>query len=97
MTDEVGLVVVVYCSYNRFRAEVGEQGQGRLRWVVVPLLRSTEDSISELNFAKEHGAGGLFFKGIERDRTMDDPYFSPVYQKAAPLDMPVCVHTVPVD
>src|SRR5262249_25590607 len=74
-------------------AGVWEQAQGRLRWVVVPPLRSIDASIEEINFAKQHGAVGLFFRGIERDRTLDDSYFFPVYQEAARLNMPICVHT----
>ena len=93
ITDDVKLEVALCRSYNRFMAGVWEQAQGRLRWVVVPPLRSIDASIEEINFAKEHGAVGLFFRGIERDRTLDDPYFFPVYQEAARLDMPICVHT----
>ena len=69
------------------------RANGRLRWQVVPPLRSVDASIEEANFGKENGAVGLFFRGIERDRTLDDPYFFPVYEEAAKLDMPVCVHT----
>jgi len=93
ITDDVKLEVALCRSYNRFMAGVWEQAQGRLRWVVVPPLRSIDASIAEINFAKEHGAVGLFFRGIERDRTLDDPYFFPVYQEAARLNMPICVHT----
>ncbi len=93
VTDDVKLEVALCRSYNRFMAGVWEKGQGRLRWVVVPPLRSIDASIEEINLAKEHGAVGLFFRGIERDRTLDDPYFFPVYQEAARLNMPVCVHT----
>ena len=93
ITDDVKLEVALCRSYNRFMAGVWEQAQGRLRWVVVPPLRSIDASIEEMNFAKEHGAVGLFFRGIERDRTLDDPYFFPVYQEAARLHMPICVHT----
>ncbi len=93
ITDGVTLEVALCRSYNRFMAGVWEQAQGRLRWVVVPPLRSIDASIEEINFAKQHGAVGLFFRGIERDRTLDDPYFFPVYQEAARLNMPICVHT----
>src|SRR3989475_9759721 len=93
ITDDVKLEVALCRSYIRFMAGVWEQAQGRLRWVVVPPLRSIDASLEESNFAKEHGAVGLFFRGIERDRTLDDPYFFPVYQEAARLDMPICVHT----
>jgi len=93
ITDDVGLEVALCRAYNRFMAGVWEHGQGRLRWVVVPPLRSLDASIEAINFAKEHGAVGLFFRGIERDRTLDDPYFFPVYQEAARLHMPICIHT----
>jgi hypothetical protein len=35
-----------------------------------------------LKWAKDHGAVGLFFRGLEKDRNLDDPYFFPVYQAA---------------
>jgi predicted TIM-barrel fold metal-dependent hydrolase len=56
-------------------------------------LRLVDDSIAELNSCKEHGADGLFFRGIERDSILDDPYFLLVYWEAACLNMPVCLHT----
>ena len=93
VTDDVELEVALCRAYNRFMAETYKQGQGRLRWLVVPPLRSIDASIEAVNFGKENGAAGLFFRGIERDRTLDDPYFFPVYQEAARLDLPVCVHT----
>ena len=53
ITDDVKLEVALCRSYNRFMAGVWEQAQGRLRWVVVPPLRSIDASIAEINFAKE--------------------------------------------
>src|SRR5882672_391547 len=53
ITDDVTLEVALGHSYNRFMAGVWEQAQGRLRWVVVPPLRSIDASIAEINFAKE--------------------------------------------
>ena len=46
-----------------------------------------------MRLAKEHGAVGIFFRGMEGDRTLDDPYFFPVYEEAAKLDLPICIHT----
>ena len=83
VTDDVHLEVALCRSYNQFMAKVWQSGQGRLRWVAVPPLRSIDASIEEINVAKQHGAVGVFFRGIERDRTLDDPYFFPVYQEAA--------------
>ena len=42
-------------------------------------------AVSELRFGKEHGACGVFFRGIEGDKTLDDPYFFPVYEEAQSL------------
>jgi predicted TIM-barrel fold metal-dependent hydrolase len=93
VTDDVRLEVALCRSYNHFMAKIWQSGQGRLRWVAVPPLRSIDATIEEINDANAHGAVGVFFRGIERDRTLDDPYFFPVYQEAARLNMPICVHT----
>jgi uncharacterized protein len=93
LTDDVELEVGLCRAYNRFLADACSRSGGRIRWVVIPPLRSVEDSIAELRFGKEHGAVGVFFRGIERDRTLDDPYFFPIYKEAGELDLSICVHT----
>src|ERR671919_630921 len=50
LTDDVKLEVALCRAYNRFMASVWEKGQGRLRWVMVPPLRSIDASIAEINF-----------------------------------------------
>jgi uncharacterized protein len=59
----------------------------------VPPLRSIDETVKEMRWGKEHGAVGIFMKGIERDKTLDDPYFFPVYEEASKLDLPICIHT----
>ena len=93
LTDDVALEVALCRAYNRWLAQAWEQGNGRLRWVTVLPLRSIEASLPEMRWAKDHGAVGVFFRGIERDRTLDDPYFFPIYEAAARLDLPICIHT----
>lgn len=93
VTDDVELEIALCRSYNRFMADACAKGDGRLKWLVVPPLRNVDASIEEANFGKQNGAVGLFFRGIERDRTLDDPYFFPVYQDAARLDLPILIHT----
>lgn len=93
MTGDVELEVALYRAYNRFMANVWSQGEGRLRWVAAPPLRSIDTTIEEMNFAKEHGAVGVLFRGMEEDRSIADPYFYPVYEEASRLNLPVCVHT----
>ena len=46
----------------------------------------------QLRYGKTHGACGVFFRGIEGDRTLDDPYFFPVYEEAQALDLAITVH-----
>lgn len=93
VTDDPELEIALCRAYNRWMATAYAAGQGRLRWVVVPPLRSIEESIREIRFAREHGAVGVFFRGVERDRSLADPYFFPVYEEASRLGLPICVHT----
>jgi len=64
-----------------------------LKFVAVLPLRSIPESLKEMKRAKELGAVGIFFRGIEGDKTIDHPYFHPVYEQAAALDMAICIHT----
>lgn len=95
LTDDVALEVALARSYNRFMADVWSRGRDRLRWVIVPPLRNLDRTIEELHFGKEHGAVGVMFRGVEKDRSLADPYFFPVYEEASRLDLPICVHTGP--
>lgn len=79
-------------SYNRWLAEIWRAGNGRLRWVVMPPLHYLDKAIEELNFAKNHGACGVFIRGVEGDKLPTDPYFYPLYREASRLGMPICVH-----
>ena len=80
-------------SYNRWIAEATEKAQGRLRWIAIPPLLSIDKAVEEIRWAKDHGACGILKKGFELDRPSSDPYFFPVYEEAAKLDMPICIHT----
>jgi predicted TIM-barrel fold metal-dependent hydrolase len=93
LTDDVDLEVALCAAYNDWLASVWAQSNNRIRWTAVLPLRSREASIEQLRAAREHGAVGVFFRGVERDRTLDDPYFFPIYEEAQALDLPICIHT----
>ena len=93
LTDDVELEVALYRAYNRFMADVWSKGENRLRWIGVPPLRNIDATIEEMNFAKQHGAVGVLFRGMEEERSLGDPYFDPVYAEASRLDLPICIHT----
>ncbi len=80
-------------SYNRWMADIVKKAPDRFGWVVVPPFLSMERVSEELKFGKENGACGVFMRGLEGDRRLSDPYFSPLYEEASKLDMPVCVHS----
>ncbi|HET9549940.1 MAG TPA: amidohydrolase family protein, partial [Candidatus Binatia bacterium] len=92
LTDDAELDVALSRAYNRFMAHACAQSHGRIHWVAIP-LRCDEESVKELKWAKQNGAVGVFFRGMEGNLTLDNPYFFPVYQTAMELDLPVCIHT----
>jgi predicted TIM-barrel fold metal-dependent hydrolase len=92
LTHDVALEVALCKAYNRYLADVSDRSDDRLRWVVVPPLRNIDASIAELRFGKQHGAVGVFFRGIEGDLTLDDPYFFPIYEEAQSLNLTITVH-----
>ncbi|HLG72296.1 MAG TPA: amidohydrolase family protein [Chloroflexota bacterium] len=93
LTQDANLEVALCKAYNRYLGSVWEKQPEKLRWVVIPPLRSLDASIQELRYGKQHGAVGIFFRGIEKDRTLEDPYFFPLYEEAQSLDLPICIHT----
>jgi predicted TIM-barrel fold metal-dependent hydrolase len=92
LTEDVALEVALCRAYNRWMAEACAKGKDRLKWVVIPPLGSVEESINEMRWAKDKGAVGVFFRGIEGNRTLDNPYFFPIYKEASDLDLPICIH-----
>jgi uncharacterized protein len=92
LTHDAAYEVELCKAYNRFLADVWSKADGKIRYVVIPPLRDIDASVAELRFGKEHGACGVFFRGIEGDKTLDDPYFFPVYEEAQSLGLPICIH-----
>lgn len=80
-------------SYNRWLADIWKMAPDRFKWVVMPPLLSLEKTMEELEFAKANGAVGVFLRGLECERRLDNPYFFPVYKKAEELDLPMCFHS----
>jgi uncharacterized protein len=79
-------------AYNRWLAARCNEGQGRLRWVFVPSLKNPEETVRDMRWARDNGAVGVLFRGIEGDKFLDHEDFDPVYAQAVELDLPICVH-----
>jgi predicted TIM-barrel fold metal-dependent hydrolase len=80
-------------TYNRWLAEKCAETSGRLRWAPVLPLLQPDKAAQELRWAKANGACGVFKRGFDLDRPVDDPCFFPIYEEAAALDLPLCIHT----
>jgi len=79
-------------GYNRWLADIHSQGQNRLRWICVLPLLDMSASLQELKYCAQHGACGVFMRGIEGERMITDPYFYPLYEEMSRLDLAVGVH-----
>lgn len=80
-------------SYNRWLADIWKSAPDRLRWVVMPPLLSMDKVEEELRFGKENGAVGVFLRGLECERRLDNPYFHRLYRLGEELDLPMCFHS----
>ena len=87
------LEVAICRAYNRFLAKAWREAGDRLRWVVVPPLSDIAESVREIEAGRDSGAVGVFFRGVEGDRSLAESYFYPIYETASRLGMAICVHT----
>ena len=92
-TKDRELEVALCRAYNRFLAQACAQSSGRMRWVAVLPFQSMSVAVDEIRFAKQNGAVGIFFRGIEGDYTLDHPYLFPVYEEAQKNQLAICIHT----
>jgi predicted TIM-barrel fold metal-dependent hydrolase len=93
LTDDARLEVALCHAYNRFLADACAAAPDRLKWVAILPLRSIEASLEEMEWAKEKGSVGIFFRGMEGNLTLDNPYFEPIYKQGEKLDLSICIHT----
>jgi len=92
LTDRPEIDVALCRSWNRWLAEIWRQGNGRLRWSMLPPILSITDALDEIRTAKEHGAVAVCMRPVEGSRLLTDPYFYAIYEQAQALDMPIAVH-----
>ena len=76
-------------SYNRWMADIVKPRRRTVfvGWSCRRCITWTRVA-DELKFGKEHGACGVYLRGLEADRRLSDPYFYPLYERRAKLDLP---------
>jgi len=92
LTDLPETRVALAQGYNRWLADIWSQAEGRLKWACVLPLNLMEEAITELRWAADHGACGVFMRGIEEEGVLTDPYFFPLYEEMSKLNVAVTVH-----
>ncbi len=92
VSDKPDWEIPICKGYNRWLADIYRQGQGRLRWICVLPLLDMSAALEELRFCKQHGACGVFMRGIEGHRLITDHYFYPLYEEVSRLGMAIGVH-----
>jgi predicted TIM-barrel fold metal-dependent hydrolase len=92
VTARTEVELALYRGYNRWLAQIWQRSNKRLRWIVLPPLRSMDKAIEEINFGKSHGACGVFMRGHENEWLLSDAALFPLYREAERLDLPICVH-----
>jgi uncharacterized protein len=92
VAEDIALEAALFHAYNHYVGEACSKSDGRLRWVALVPFRDTEAAVKELRAAKALGASGIFTMGMVWNRSLADPAFFPLYEEAAALDLPICVH-----
>ena len=93
LTSKPEVEAAIFRGYNRWMADVWKKSENRLRWAAMVPLMSIDKSIEEARFAKDNGGCGLFFRGLPvGNKLLSDPYYYPIYEEAAKLNLPVCIH-----
>lgn len=92
LTNRPDAEIALSRAWNRWLAEVWEAGENRLRWTCVLPAMTPCEALSQIRFAKNHGAVGVCMRPFERDRMMTDPIYYPIYDEAQRLDLPIAVH-----
>jgi predicted TIM-barrel fold metal-dependent hydrolase len=92
-TQDPTVETAICRSYNRWLADIYNQAEGRLRWVLMPPLRSMDETRKEIAFGKDHGACGIFVRGLEAEMRLTNPYFFRLYEMAQDFELPICFHS----
>lgn len=92
VTTRPEIDVALCRSWNRWLADIWQEGKGRLRWACVPPLTDMENALTEIKSARSNGAVAVSMRPMEGSRLLLDPYFYPVYELASDLDMAIAVH-----
>ncbi|MGA2395735.1 MAG: amidohydrolase family protein [Candidatus Lustribacter sp.] len=79
-------------AYNNWIADISSEAPERLKWVTVIDVRDPKAAAAEMIRTAEMGSVGVMVLGVYGDKLLDDPDFTPIWETANDLGMPVNVH-----
>jgi uncharacterized protein len=93
LTDDTGWKSRLCRAYNRFLAQACAKSGGRIRWVAIPPLKSTEESVKSLNGPRTTAPWVFSSAASKAPGLWTTRILFPIYQAANDLDLPICIHT----
>lgn len=91
-TDDIEFEAALFRAYNTFMGGVFKQSGGRIRFSALVSTRDSRLAAEEARRAKELGAASVFLLGFAWNNALGDRPMWPLYEEAAALDLPVCIH-----
>lgn len=91
-THDLKFETALLRGYNSFMADRCSKSGGRIRFAALVPVRDVAESVKELGRAKSLGAASVMLQGMAWDKRLGDETLFPLYEEAANLDIPVCVH-----
>lgn len=92
-TEDVKLEAALFRSYNSFMADACSKSGGRIKFAALVPVRDMQEATKELRRAKALGAVSVMTLGVAWDKSLGDEALYPLYEEAAAMNMPVCIHT----
>lgn len=92
MTEDPDAEAAMTFAWNKWLAATWEQSNGRLPWSCLVPIMLPDEAVRQMRWAKEHGAVAVFMRPLDKDRSLIDESFYPIYREAEALDMSMAVH-----
>ena len=92
MTTDPDAEAAMTFAWNRWLAATWAQSDGRLPWSCLVPIMQPDEAVRQMRWAREHGAVAVFMRPLDKDRSLIDETFYPIYQEAENLDLSMAVH-----